>query len=319
MGCYLGSSIFRTSGCSAVIVSDGKPNVEKTSFPTKQKFSIYMLKTTSCGSYIGGGTLYWDYWDRDKWVVWGSWSVGHASGYGYAYVGFDNLNYDWNVWMRLRWGECTKVFKLGNPTSSPCDFRQNLGVASIDDATNKMLPGSTWSLTYVPDSQRVYTAVTGADGRAIISSLCLGEYDVIVSANGYKTNTARLSVTATENLISRLKVITPTDNASMGYVDSQISAERTQRQAADTQESTDRQNADNTLTSQLTAEKNERNNTDKGIIAQIQDTAAGLWKGLSEVDGKIKAAMADIPAMILSVVISSFIYILESVLESEKK
>jgi len=215
-----------------MIVSDGHPGVEKFSFPSGQQFDLCLFKTVSGCEGVGGETVYWDLWDRDRWVVWGQWGTSRYN--GYVYIQWQGLKYTWDIWMRFRWGDCVKVFKLGNPSGVPCDMRQNLRLHSVDDATGANIVGSIWTLMFTSDRTKVYTVTTGGDGYALIASLCQGVYDVMVSAAGYKTNTAQMQVTTTENLISRLKKTTPADTATIEYVNQSVSAEASIRQAADT-------------------------------------------------------------------------------------
>ncbi len=115
MACYIGEGIFRTSNCSAVIISNGHPNEEKTEFPALTNFSLYILRTTDCNSSIGGETICLDHWDGSQWVNTGCW--GSSSGYGYAYIYWPTMRYDYEGLFRVRWGDCTKQFTTKIPPS----------------------------------------------------------------------------------------------------------------------------------------------------------------------------------------------------------
>lgn len=116
MACYIGEGIFRTSNCSAVIVSNGHPNEEKTEFPALTTFSLYILRTTDCSSTIGGETICLDYWNGSQWVNTGCWSSYY--GYGYAYMYWPTIRYDYEGQFRVRWGDCTKQFTTKIPPLS---------------------------------------------------------------------------------------------------------------------------------------------------------------------------------------------------------
>lgn len=113
MTCYIGEGIFRTSNCSAVIVSNGHPNEEKTIFPALTNFSLYILRTTDCESAIGGENLCLDHWNGSQWINDGCWSSNY--GYGYSYMYWASMRYDYEGQFRITWGDCTKQFTTKIP------------------------------------------------------------------------------------------------------------------------------------------------------------------------------------------------------------
>lgn len=202
MGCYLGEGIYRTGDCSAVIVSNGHPNEEKVAFPGDRAITVVMLKTVSGCDSVGGGTNILYYWNGTNWAE----SSRHNP---YTYSGYCQVIWTWpgaagNLWWKITWDGCEKVFKTGSPTGFPCTFRNDLRMYAYDDKTSQAILTFWWKMTFQADHNKTYDAISGNTGNAKISSLCIGIYDTTVSAVGYISAASTVEVLMGSDLSIRL-------------------------------------------------------------------------------------------------------------------
>lgn len=298
MGCFLGDGFYVDGKCVAVIVSNGRRNEEKYAFPGDRVISVCMLKTVSNCDPVGGGTSIIYYWNGSTWIE----SSRHSP---QTYQGYAQVTAKWSgapgsVWWKWSWGDCSKIFKTGDPEGFPCDLRYDLKVHSVDDATSGNIEGSVWRLSLVAKPSIVKTATTGKDGYGLIDSLCVGMWDIVVSMPGYKSTSTRLEVTATENLITRLKKSVTTDAATQADITAAVGVETAARVDADTLEKKERQENDTALDGKINTESTARQTAEKSIWDKIGDLVSGAakeadaWrKGVLDLETTIKAWISE--------------------------
>lgn len=325
MPCYLGDSFFRTykngDDCTAEIVSDGKMGVEKFAFAIGNPTNIAILKTTSgCGA-VGGGTLAVYEWLNGKWnLIFSSNSNVYA---GYSAMNFWINTYGNSRWFKAVWEECTKLFKIGEPTDYPCTGISSAEIQFWSLSDNRGFAGYIIKLVHTEYSSLIYLKAADKDGRAVFTGICQGGYHVYLNNEYHGVQIIKEGSFFKYTLL--LPVIPQPVNQEIAQqmITEAIGKEKSERITADQTETKERITADQTeaTTRQAgdTTEATDRIAADKELDRKIIMERDNRTQAVNLLQTWVVQAFANMQANVILWVTKAFVEIVSKVLEQEKR